>query len=51
MNIFSPYTCAVSADGTGSDFVAMTVKTNVPGINSLSNAAATDFPLVARKFL
>jgi len=43
-----PYTCEVSADATGQDFVAMTVTTNVPGKNSRSNAKATDFPLVAQ---
>ncbi|KLO17923.1 hypothetical protein SCHPADRAFT_820613 [Schizopora paradoxa] len=43
-----PYTCAVSTDATGDNFIAMTVSTNVPGTNSRSNAKATDFPLVAQ---
>ncbi|KAF7439723.1 hypothetical protein PC9H_000059 [Pleurotus ostreatus] len=43
-----PYTCQVSADATGQNFVAMTVTTQVPGKNSRSNAKATDFPLVAQ---
>jgi hypothetical protein len=44
----SPYTCDVSTDATGQNFVAMKVITNVPGTNSRSNAKATDFPLVAQ---
>ncbi|KAG8776324.1 hypothetical protein FRC12_000983 [Ceratobasidium sp. 428] len=43
-----PYTCDVSTDGTGQNFVAMKVITNVPGTNSRSNAKAEDFPLVAK---
>ncbi|CAE6437016.1 unnamed protein product [Rhizoctonia solani] len=43
-----PYTCDVSADASGQNFVAMKVTTNVPGENSRSNAKATDFPLVAQ---
>ncbi|KAG9126579.1 hypothetical protein FRC07_002919 [Ceratobasidium sp. 392] len=43
-----PYTCDVSADGTGQNFVAMKVVTNVPGTNSRSRAKAQDFPLVAQ---
>jgi len=43
-----PYTCAVSTDATGANFIAMTVTTNVPGQNSLSLAQATDFPLIAQ---
>ncbi|EIN07970.1 hypothetical protein PUNSTDRAFT_135487 [Punctularia strigosozonata HHB-11173 SS5] len=42
-----PYTCAVSADGTGADFVAMDVTQNVPGVLSLSKAKATNFTLIA----
>lgn len=45
-----PYTCNVSADGTGQNFVQMTVTKNVPGVFSLSTATAQDFPLVARMF-
>ncbi|CAE6420279.1 unnamed protein product [Rhizoctonia solani] len=43
-----PYTCGVSADASGQNFVDMKVTTNVPGQNSRSNAKATDFPLVAQ---
>ncbi|THG95016.1 hypothetical protein EW145_g8040 [Phellinidium pouzarii] len=43
-----PYTCEVSTDATGASFAAMVVSTDVPGKNSLSNAKATDFPLVAQ---
>ncbi|KAG8776322.1 hypothetical protein FRC12_000981 [Ceratobasidium sp. 428] len=43
-----PYTCDVSTDATGQNFVAMKVITNVPGTNSRSNAKAQDFPLVAQ---
>ncbi|KAF9494224.1 hypothetical protein BDN71DRAFT_1393557 [Pleurotus eryngii] len=43
-----PYTCQVSADATGQNFVSMTVTTQVPGENSRSNTKATDFPLVAQ---
>ncbi|KAJ8453549.1 hypothetical protein ONZ45_g19673 [Pleurotus djamor] len=43
-----PYTCQVSADGTGQDFVQMTVTQNVPGVASLSLAKAKDIPLVAQ---
>ncbi|KDN42639.1 hypothetical protein RSAG8_06596, partial [Rhizoctonia solani AG-8 WAC10335] len=43
-----PYTCDVSADASGQNFVAMEVTTNVPGQNSRSQAKATDFPLVAQ---
>ncbi|CAE6335214.1 unnamed protein product [Rhizoctonia solani] len=43
-----PYTCGVSADASGQNFVDMKIITNVPGENSRSNAKATDFPLVAQ---
>ncbi|KAF4602899.1 hypothetical protein EYR38_003303 [Pleurotus pulmonarius] len=43
-----PYTCVVSADATGQDFVSMAITTQVPGRNSQSNAKATPFPLVAQ---
>ncbi|GAB1522160.1 hypothetical protein RhiTH_005271 [Rhizoctonia solani] len=43
-----PYTCDVSADASGQNFVAMKVTTNVPGENSRSQAKAEDFPLVAQ---
>ncbi|KAG9126578.1 hypothetical protein FRC07_002918 [Ceratobasidium sp. 392] len=43
-----PYMCDVSTDGTGQNFVAMKVVTNVPGTNSRSRAKAQDFPLVAQ---
>ena len=43
-----PYTCDVSADASGQNFVAMKVTTNVPGENSRSRAKAEDFPLVAQ---
>ncbi|CCO30280.1 hypothetical protein BN14_04307 [Rhizoctonia solani AG-1 IB] len=43
-----PYTCDVSADASGQNFVAMKVTTNVPGENSRSKAKAEDFPLVAQ---
>ncbi|CAE6444134.1 unnamed protein product, partial [Rhizoctonia solani] len=39
-----PYTCDVSTDASGQNFVAMKVTTNVPGQNSRSNAKAQDFP-------
>lgn len=39
--------CSVSADASGKTFVAMKVTTQVPGTNGKSNAANTDFPLVA----
>ncbi|KAM0745685.1 hypothetical protein T439DRAFT_319848 [Meredithblackwellia eburnea MCA 4105] len=47
-----PYSCDVSADGTGASFVQMQVTQNVPGrnlpvIGSLSTATATDFPVRA----
>ncbi|KAB5588757.1 hypothetical protein CTheo_7801 [Ceratobasidium theobromae] len=43
-----PYTCDVSADASGTNFVAMNVVQNVPGQNSRSSARATDFELVAQ---
>ncbi|KAF9493837.1 hypothetical protein BDN71DRAFT_1394232 [Pleurotus eryngii] len=43
-----PYTCQVSADASGQNFVAMTVTTQVPGKNSRSRTTATAFPLVAQ---
>lgn len=43
-----PYTCEVSANGTGSDFKQAQVATNVPGTNGNSGAAAKDFPLVIK---
>lgn len=43
-----PYTCAISTDATGTNFVPMTIITNVPGQNSRSRARATAFPLVAQ---
>ncbi|KAL4268735.1 GEgh 16 protein [Pleurotus pulmonarius] len=43
-----PYTCQVSADASGQNFVAMTVTTQVPGTNSRSRTTATAFPLVAQ---
>ncbi|KAF8306702.1 hypothetical protein DL93DRAFT_2172026 [Clavulina sp. PMI_390] len=42
-----PYTCEISTDGTGANFVKMDVTQNVPGFLSLSTAKATDFNLVA----
>ncbi|EJD46812.1 hypothetical protein AURDEDRAFT_113635 [Auricularia subglabra TFB-10046 SS5] len=43
-----PYTCEVSADGSGEDFRAMDVVKQVPGVLALSLATAQDFPLVAQ---
>ncbi|KAJ8522091.1 hypothetical protein ONZ45_g1305 [Pleurotus djamor] len=43
-----PYTCQVSSDASGQNFVAMTITTQVPGRNSRSRASATPFPLVAQ---
>jgi hypothetical protein len=43
-----PYTCEMSSDATGTDFVPATVITNVPGTNSRSRARAQDFPLVVQ---
>jgi hypothetical protein len=40
-----PYKAEISTDGTGSSWTALTVKTQVPGKNSNSQAKATDFPL------
>ena len=42
-----PMTCQVSADGSGTDFTAMQITTQVPGTNGRSNAKNADFPLVA----
>ena len=39
--------CFVDATGNGSNFQAMTIMTNVPGNNGVSNAQNEDFPLVA----
>lgn len=43
-----PYKMEVSADGTGNNFVAMTVTTQVPGTNGRSDAKNTAFPLVGK---
>ncbi|KAG8743817.1 hypothetical protein FRC10_011365 [Ceratobasidium sp. 414] len=43
-----PYSCGISADGTGKQFVAMDILSNVPGLNSASGNKNTAFPLVAR---
>ncbi|KAF7439734.1 hypothetical protein PC9H_000070 [Pleurotus ostreatus] len=43
-----PYSCQVSADATGQNFVTMDVTQQVPGIASISLAKATPFPLVAQ---
>jgi len=43
-----PYTCEVDATGTGNNFVAMTVTTNVPGKKGRSGARAQDFPLTVQ---
>lgn len=43
-----PYTCDISTDATGTNFVPATVVTNVPGTNSRSRARAQDFPLVVQ---
>ncbi|KLO06367.1 hypothetical protein SCHPADRAFT_692586 [Schizopora paradoxa] len=43
-----PYSCDISTDGSGSEFVSMEVTQNVPGFASLSLAAAQDFPLDAQ---
>ena len=43
-----PMTCVVSTDATGKTFTAMTITTNVPGINGRSNAANVNFHLVAK---
>jgi len=42
-----PYSCDVSTDATGTNFVAMTMDSNVPGIGSLSLATAQNFTLTA----
>ena len=42
-----PMKCSVDASGTGANFVAMTITTDVPGNNGRSGAANADFPLVA----
>ncbi|OCL06774.1 hypothetical protein AOQ84DRAFT_342823 [Glonium stellatum] len=43
-----PYTCMIDATGTGTQWTAMTVTTNVPGKNGRNNdGAVTDFPLTA----
>ena len=41
-----PYTCDVSANGTGDDFQEATVTQNVPGIRGFSLTTAEDIPLV-----
>lgn len=38
-----PYECMIDSTGTGTQWVAMTVTTNVPGENSRSDAKAQDF--------
>ncbi|KAL3428213.1 hypothetical protein PVAG01_01722 [Phlyctema vagabunda] len=43
-----PYECMIDATGTGNQWTAMDVGTNVPGTNSRSKAKATDFPLTAK---
>jgi hypothetical protein len=43
-----PYTCEMDATGTGNNFVAMQVVTNVPGRNGRSGARTTDFPLTVQ---
>ncbi|KAG8743813.1 hypothetical protein FRC10_011361 [Ceratobasidium sp. 414] len=44
-----PYSCQVSADGTGERFVTMKIITNVPGVNGLSTKTKkSDLPLVAQ---
>ncbi|KAH8596843.1 hypothetical protein B0O99DRAFT_95010 [Bisporella sp. PMI_857] len=42
-----PYECMIDATGTGTQWQAITVGTNVPGENSRSDARAQDFPLTA----
>ncbi|KLU92982.1 hypothetical protein MAPG_11925, partial [Magnaporthiopsis poae ATCC 64411] len=43
-----PYTCKINADGKGTEWTPITVKTTPPGRNSRDRAgSATDFPLVA----
>lgn len=37
-----PYECMIDSTGTGNQWTAMAVTTNVPGKNSNSNAKATD---------
>ena len=43
-----PYSCQISADGTGADFVTAAVVQNVPGERSRSRAKATPFPLTVQ---
>ncbi|KAG8743816.1 hypothetical protein FRC10_011364 [Ceratobasidium sp. 414] len=44
-----PYSCGVSADGTGKTFVAMTILVNLPGVDSIfTKTKMTDLPLVAQ---
>lgn len=43
-----PIACSIDTSGTGADFQAMTVTTNVPGTAGISTAADEDFPLVAQ---
>lgn len=38
-----PYECMIDSTGTGTQWTAMDVTTNVPGTNSRSKAKATDF--------
>lgn len=38
-----PYECMIDSTGTGTQWTAMEVTTNVPGTNSRSKAKATDF--------
>ncbi|MCJ1438723.1 hypothetical protein MMC27_008113 [Xylographa pallens] len=43
-----PVKCQVSADGSATGFVAMTVTTQVPGTAGRADVSNTDFPLVAQ---
>ncbi|PVG03631.1 hypothetical protein CPB86DRAFT_695004 [Serendipita vermifera] len=43
-----PYTCEMSTDATGTDFVPLTIIQNVPGEDSRSRARATPFPLTVQ---
>jgi len=43
-----PYTCMLNSDGTANTWTAINITTQVPGKKGISNAAATDFPLVAQ---
>jgi hypothetical protein len=42
-----PYSCAINADGTASNWQTIDVTTQVAGKNSRSNAKAVDLPLKA----